>query len=69
MGADRTAGTGPGREGRVLARRDEQISSKPVRLVFQRPDLRATLAYEHPIEQTGNKVDNDLFTMQLQAKF
>jgi hypothetical protein len=38
-------------------------------LVHASPNLRTTLAYEHPFEQGKNKQDNDLFTLQLQTKF
>lgn len=38
-------------------------------LVYVSPDLKASFIYEHPTEQADRKVDNDLFTMQLQAKF
>lgn len=32
-------------------------------------NLKATFVYEHPTEQGAKKVDNDLFTAQLQARF
>jgi hypothetical protein len=38
-------------------------------LVYVSSDLKASFIYEHPTEQADKKVDNDLFTMQLQAKF
>ena len=36
---------------------------------FVSPNLKISLIYEHPSEQGSNKVDNDLFTAQLQARF
>ncbi len=33
------------------------------------PNLKATFVYEHPTEQGARKVDNDLFTAQLLARF
>jgi hypothetical protein len=38
-------------------------------LGFVPPNLKASLIYEHPAEQGSNKVNNDLFTAQLQANF
>jgi hypothetical protein len=32
-------------------------------------NLKATFVYEHPTEQVGKKVDNDIVTAQLQARF
>ena len=33
------------------------------------PNLRATVTYEHPTEQTGKKMDNDFAMAQLQTRF
>jgi hypothetical protein len=38
-------------------------------LGYVSPNLKASLIYEHPSEQGKNKVNNDLFTAQLQASF
>ena len=38
-------------------------------LGYVSPNLKASLIYEHPSEQGSNKVNNDLFTAQLQASF
>lgn len=38
-------------------------------LGFVSPNLKASFIYEHPSEQRSNKVNNDLFTAQLQASF
>jgi len=38
-------------------------------LGYVSPNLKASLIYEHLAEQGSNKVDNDLFTGQLQASF
>jgi hypothetical protein len=38
-------------------------------LGYVSPNLRASFIYEHPSEQGSNKVNNDLFTAQLQASF
>jgi hypothetical protein len=38
-------------------------------LGYVSPNLKASLIYEHPSEQGKNKLNNDLFTAQLQANF
>ena len=38
-------------------------------LLYVSPNLKATFVYEHPTEQGAKKIDNDIFTAQLQARF
>ena len=38
-------------------------------LFYGSSNIKFTLSYEHPWEQTGAKVDNDIVTAQLQARF
>jgi len=38
-------------------------------LLYVSPNLKGTFVYEHPQEQTGKKLDNDIVTAQLQARF
>jgi hypothetical protein len=38
-------------------------------LLYVSPNFKASFIYEHPTEQGSKKVDNDIFTAQLQARF
>jgi hypothetical protein len=38
-------------------------------LLYVSPNLKATFVYEHPTEQGAKKIDNDIVTAQLQARF
>jgi hypothetical protein len=53
----------------VAAGKDRVLTYGGGLMLFVSSNLKATLSYEHPTEQADKKVDNDLFTMQLQAKF
>jgi hypothetical protein len=53
----------------VTAGTDRVITYGGGLLGFVSPNLKVSLIYEHPAEQGSNKVNNDLFTAQLQASF
>jgi hypothetical protein len=53
----------------VIAGADRVITYGGGLLGFVSPNLTASFIYEHPSEQGSNKVNNDLFTAQLQASF
>jgi hypothetical protein len=53
----------------AIAGSDRVITYGGGLLGFVSPNLKASLIYEHPAEQGSNKVNNDLFTAQLQASF
>ena len=53
----------------VSAGKDRVITYGGGGLVNVSQNLRLTLVYEHPTEQDGAKVNNDIFTAQLMAKF
>lgn len=38
-------------------------------LLYVSPNLKASFVYEHPVEQGAKKIDNDVATAQLQARF
>jgi hypothetical protein len=38
-------------------------------LLYASSSIKFTLSYEHPWEQEGAKLDNDIVTAQLQARF
>jgi len=63
LGSDKAPGT------YVKAGEDRVITYGGGLLGYVSPNLKASLIYEHPSEQGKNKVDNDLFTAQLQASF
>jgi hypothetical protein len=53
----------------VTAGTDRVITYGGGLLGYVSPNLKASFIYEHPSEQGSNKVNNDLFTAQLQASF
>ncbi len=53
----------------AIAAADRVITFGGGLLGYISPNLKASLIYEHPSEQGSNKVNNDLFTAQLQASF
>jgi hypothetical protein len=53
----------------VTAGMDRVITYGGGALVDVSPNFRLTLVYEHPTEQSGKKINNDIFTAQLMAKF
>jgi hypothetical protein len=53
----------------VTAGTDRVITYGGGLLGYVSPNLKLSLIYEHPAEQGSNKVDNDIFTAQLQASF
>jgi hypothetical protein len=53
----------------VTAGMDRVITYGGGMLLNVSQNLKATLVYEHPTEQGSRKVDNDIFTAQLQARF
>jgi hypothetical protein len=63
------AGTAKAPGSYVLAGTDRVITYGGGLLGYVSPNLKASLIYEHPSEQGSNKVNNDLFTAQLQASF
>ncbi len=65
--ATATAAAKPGSY--VIAGTDRVITYGGGLLGYVSPNLKASLIYEHPSEQGSNKVNNDLFTAQLQASF
>jgi len=63
------AGTAKAPGSYVIAGADRVITYGGGLLGFVSPNLKASFIYEHPSEQGSNKVNNDLFTAQLQASF
>ena len=56
-------------DAKALATSDKITTLGGGPLVYISGNLKATAVYEHLIEQGKNKKDNDVFTLQLQAKF
>jgi hypothetical protein len=53
----------------VTAGKDRIITYGGGLLAYVSPNLKASFIYEHPTEQSTNKVDNDKLTAQLQSRF
>jgi hypothetical protein len=53
----------------VTAGMDRVITVGGGFLLYVSPNFKATFVYEHPTEQGSKKVDNDILTAQLQARF
>ena len=69
LDSGKCAGTATAPGTYVIAGNDRVITYGGGLLGYVSPNLKVSLIYEHPTEQGTNKVDNDLFTGQLQASF